>query len=243
MHYEESGRDNDSTIIFVHGAGGNAATWIMQLRGLARNHHVIALELNGHGNTPDRSQPNIMTSYLDDIDEIVTKFARPILAGHSMGGALTQLYALSNPDKLRGIILIGTGARLKVAPIIFDMLENNFDAYIEVVGSFMFNEHTNPELIESSKDEVKKCPARIIRRDFELCNNFDIMNEVSKIALQTLILVGSNDIMTPVKYSEYLHSKIPNSCIKRIDSAGHIVMLEQSSQVNNIINAWMKSLP
>ncbi|TET09754.1 MAG: alpha/beta hydrolase [Candidatus Thorarchaeota archaeon] len=241
VNFEEAGDSDNRSIIFVHGAGGSAATWFMQLRGLSDEHHVVAIELNGHGKSLDRAEEDSVHSYLQDIHEVVSKFDKPTLAGHSMGGALTQLYALAHQENLSGIILVGTGAKLRVTPVIFDLLENNFDGYVEAAGSLMFHENTSKEMIEASKHEVRKCPAHIISRDFELCDNFDIMDRVSQIGLPTLIIVGEGDAMTPIKYSTYLHLKIKVSAMHIIETAGHSVMLEQFEIFNEYISDWVKS--
>ena len=242
VNFEEMGNPSNRTIIFVHGAGGSSATWFMQLRGLSDDFHVVAIELNGHGKSQDRGEKDSVHAYLSDIYGIVSKFEKPILAGHSMGGALSQLYALANPENISGIILVGTGAKLRVTPIVFDLLENNFEGYVEAVGNFMFHENTSKEMIEASKHEVRKCPAPIINRDFELCDNFDIMDKVPTITLPTLILVGDSDVMTPVKYSTFLNDKIEGSVMHVIEGAGHSVMLEQSSQFNKHIIDWVRDL-
>ncbi len=242
VNYEESGDLEKKTIIFVHGAGGSSATWFMQLRGLSEIYHIVAIELNGHGKSPDRAEEDTLRSYLHDIHEVVTKFDKPILAGHSMGGALSQIYVLNHPENLSGIILVSTGAKLRVSPVVFDLLENDFEGYVEAVGSFMFHENTSNDMIEASKHEVRKCPPHIIVRDFELCDKFDIMDSVSKIKVPTLILVGNQDVMTPVKYSTYLQDKIEGSLLHVIESAGHSVMLEQSSIFNKYIEEWAKNL-
>ncbi|MCK5240441.1 MAG: alpha/beta hydrolase [Candidatus Thorarchaeota archaeon] len=241
IHFEELGDPDDRTLIFVHGAGGSSATWFMQLRGLSDQFHVVAIDLNGHGKSPDRNEADITKSYLDDIHSLVTKFDHPILGGHSMGGALTQLYALENPDLLSGIILIGTGGRLKVLPLIFELLENDFDAYVDAVGIVMFDESTPKSLITASQAEVRKCPPAIIARDFHECNRFDFMEEVGSITVPTLILVGESDQMTPVKYSTYMDERIKDSKLETFAQAGHSVMLEKSSEVNLAIIDWSKS--
>ncbi|TFG33586.1 alpha/beta hydrolase [Candidatus Thorarchaeota archaeon] len=242
VHVEKSGDKTALPIIFIHGAGGSAATWIMQLRGLTDEFHVIAIELNGHGKSPDRKGYDVTNSYLEDIDQIVNDYSNPILAGHSMGGMLTQLYALQNSKKIRGIILVGTGAKLRVMPSIFEMLENDFENYVQAVGNFMFHEGASPEMIEASKVEVRKGRPEIISRDFRACDNFDIMDQVSEIATPTLIIVGRDDLMTPIKYSQYLHDQIKDSTLKIIESAGHSVMLEQSRAFNNAVKEWLKQL-
>ncbi|MHA2361989.1 MAG: alpha/beta fold hydrolase, partial [Candidatus Thorarchaeota archaeon] len=166
----------------------------------------------------------------------------PFLAGHSMGGALVQLYALEHPNDLSGIVLVGTGARLKVTPIVFDLLENDFEGYVEAVGKFMFHDGASKELIEASENEVRKCSAEITLRDYTVCNEFDIMQKVDQISLPTLVIVGQDDYMTPPKYSEYLKDRIPNSTLKVVKKAGHSVMLEQYEEVNATIEDWISSI-
>lgn len=241
LYWEEAGKEKEPTVILVHGAGASAATWTLQLGGLSRHCHVVALELNGHGRSQDKDNSAVADSYLGDIDQVVSMFHTPILGGHSMGGALTQLYALRHPEKLSGIILVGTGARLKVSPVVFELLDTNFEGYIEALGDFMFHQSATKELIESSQQEARKCPKHIIRRDFELCDHFDIMDRVSEIMIPTLIIVGNDDVMTPLKFSNYLHGRIKNSKLRTIKSAGHMVMLEQPLKVNSAIRNWIES--
>ncbi|MFO7836434.1 MAG: alpha/beta hydrolase [Candidatus Thorarchaeota archaeon] len=232
------GDENNRAIIFVHGAGGSAATWMMQLRGLSEVFRVIALELNGHGNTPDRNPDNVKEAYLEDITEAVDESENPILAGHSMGGALAQLYALDHPNQLSGLVLIGTGAKLKVHPDVFAAIDSGIDEYLNLVENFMFSNETSDEVIEASLREVRQCPTHVIKRDFKMCDEFDIMELVENIDVPTLVLVGEDDVMTPTKYAKYLHDKMQNSELEIIPDAGHGVMVEQPSKMNTAIREW-----
>ncbi len=240
IYYEETGKGKRPVIVAVHGAGGSSATWFMQLRGLSKEVNVKAIDLNGHGNTPDRGEADVFNSYLEDINTAVGEAERPILMGHSMGSALALLYALKYPDRISGLILVGSGARLRVSNFIFDMLDNDFDAYVDAVGKYMFAEEASQQLIKASQLEVRKCPVSIIRRDFAGCNEFDVMDRVSEIRLPTLIIVGEEDVMTPVKYAAYLHDKIPDSELVTIKGAGHSVMLERPTEMNEAILDWIK---
>ncbi len=238
----EAGEGKPGPIVMVHGAGGSTATWFMQTKHLSESLHTVAIDLNGHGATPDRGAEDLVRSYLDDIEGVVSRYENPVLCGHSMGGALTQLYALEKPDSISAIVLVGTGARLRVTPIIFELLKEDFDGYVEMFGQFVFHEDTDSEVIEASKAQVRKCPAGVISRDYEFCNSFDIMERVSDIELPTLVIVGEGDAMTPPKYSEYLSSKIAGSQLKIIPSAGHGVMLEQPEEFNRTIIGWFQDL-
>jgi pimeloyl-ACP methyl ester carboxylesterase len=242
INVERAGPSDGHDIVLVHGAGGSAATWFMQLKGLSSYFRVHALELNGHGESKDRHEPDTKHAYLEDIHSVIGELPRPILGGHSMGGALTQLYALDHPDSVSGIVLIGTGAKLRVAPGVFNLLENDFEAYIQALGGFMFDSGADPRLVEASRSEASQCSPRVISRDFRMCDEFDIMEEVFRISVPTLVIVGESDVMTPPKYSRYLADNIEGAELRVISKAAHAVMLEQPRMVNSAIKEWAERL-
>ncbi|MEM2142675.1 MAG: alpha/beta hydrolase [Candidatus Thorarchaeota archaeon] len=242
VHTERAGSTSLRPVVLVHGAGGSSATWFMQLRGLRQAAHVVAIDLNGHGSTPDRNEPDVTQSYIDDVDKVVGEFDRPVLVGHSMGGAIAQLYALSYPRKIGGLILVGTGARLRVNPLIFDLLDRDFDSYVTSMASYVFAEGADTEMVEASIAEMRKCPSSVVKRDFEVCNRFDIMDRVQEIVVPTLIVVGDKDVMTPVKYSTFLRDRIRDSKLAVISDAGHMVMLERHREFNSAVAGWLNEL-
>jgi len=239
IHIYESGKRNPTAIIMVHGAGGSSTIWSMQVRALSKKAHVMAIDLNGHGKTPDRRPTDVLKSYLDDIESVVRLCDEPVLVGHSMGGALAQLYALDRSEDLGGLVLVGTGARLRVAPMIFNLLDNNPEGYFEALAEFMFHESAPKDMVQASQAEARKCPVPIIRRDFELCNTFDVMQRIGQISIPTLVIVGENDVMTPIKYATYLHDNIANSDLQVLPQAGHGVMLERAPEFNEAVVRWL----
>ena len=93
-------------------------------------------------------------------------------------------------------------------------------------------------MVEASKAEARNCSPEIISRDFKMCDEFDIMDNIKQISLPCLIIVGNSDVMTPVKYSEYLASQMEQARIVVVPKAGHAVMLEKSTVVNAEIRRW-----
>ncbi len=79
----------------------------------------------------------------------------------------------------------------------------------------------------------------MLYRDLAACNAFDIMTRIHEIQLPTLIICGTEDRLTPVKYSQYLHDKIVSSTLHIIPDAGHYVMREQPEAVNHVIEDWI----
>ena len=97
-------------LVFLHGAGSSSLAFYFQLRHFRNSK---AIDLPGH---PGGKACTSIEGYLEWVRGFNTarRYKDVVLCGHSMGGAITLLYALKYPEELRGIILIGTGARLRV---------------------------------------------------------------------------------------------------------------------------------
>jgi pimeloyl-ACP methyl ester carboxylesterase len=76
--------------------------------------------------------------------------------------------------------------------------------------------------------------------DFVACDRFDLMNEIEKIVLPTLILYGNDDQLTPVKYSQLLHSRIKGSKMEVLPDAGHMVMMEAAQAFNVKVEGFIR---
>jgi pimeloyl-ACP methyl ester carboxylesterase len=230
-------------MIFVHGAGSNHLVWGAQMRALSSIAQALVMDLPGHGKSglPGR---NSIEGYSDVILGMVDALGweRVVVVGHSMGGAITQLFALSHPDRVAGLGLIGTGARLRVLPVVFDGLENDFDTTVRLVVENSYAQPMDENIRRLAEEQMRACPVDVIRDDFLACNQFDVMARVSEIRVPTLIIGGGEDRMTPVKYSEYLHTKIPNSRLELIDGAGHSVMIERADVVNRALVDFVSHL-
>jgi pimeloyl-ACP methyl ester carboxylesterase len=234
LYYAQAGQGQPA-LLFVHGAGGDHTMWGEQLRELAPNFSVAALDLNGHGRSPAREGEGFQT-YTEDVLAVLEALAMPtVVVGHSMGGAITLMVALQRPKNLVGLGLVGTGAKLRVHPQILELCQTDFERAIDFIVQWAFAEQSPPELRERARAQMRRTGADALLRDFSSCNTFDVMARLSEIALPTLILCGRDDKLTPVKYSEYLQQNIPTAQLKIIEGAGHMVMLEQPRAVTTAL--------
>jgi pimeloyl-ACP methyl ester carboxylesterase len=167
---------------------------------------------------------------------------RLFLVGHSMGGAIVQTLAVTHPEILKGIVLVGTGARLKVLPSVLEGIREDFEETVPKIVRFAFSRKASPELIESGVEYLLECPGRVLYGDFLACDRFDFMKEVEKIDLPALVVCGAEDEMTPVKYSEFLHQHIRASRLDILADAGHMVMMESPDAFNLKIREFIREV-
>jgi pimeloyl-ACP methyl ester carboxylesterase len=225
------------TPLFIHGAGASPMVWRLQLLHFKGS---LAVELPGH---PNGAGYSTIEEYASWVEGYIGKKAvkDPVLVGHSMGGAIAITLALRN-SHLAGLILVGTGARLRVHPNILSKIKENYEEASKLIGSWSVSPSSDPIIAERIAEELLQMNPEVTYGDFMACDKFDRMNDVHKIACKTLIAVGADDLMTPVKYSQYLHEKIGKSKLVVIPGAGHSVMLEKHRSFNAAVQDFLDSL-
>ena len=236
---KESGKPK--AIIFIHGSGGSSYTWKNQLN-LDIQYDIVALDLPSHDKSDSFSELSL-NLYVEVVLQLIKslKYESVILCGHSLGGAIVQQYYFTYPKEVSGLILCNTGGRLRVAPFILDSLKNNYQEFLKSVPAGAFYRATSKETIEQYIQEASKISAGVTYTDFKICDNFDVLSKLDTIEIPCLIIVGKQDQLTPVKYSEFSHNKIKNSELLIINKAGHMVMLEKPNEVNQAIESFISN--
>ncbi len=225
-----------STIVFIHGVGGSGLFWQFQIDSLTPQVNTLAIDLPGHGQSDGEGMDAIEDYAYSVIDLITTiNVPNPIPCGISMGGAITLQILINHPDSIKAGILINTGAKLKVAPVIFDTLANSFSEYLEMMGQLVAAENTDKKKIKLFKEDTAKCKPEVILRDFQACHNFDVMQQLESIPLPVLVVSAEDDQMTPPKYGDYLVNAMPYASGVHIPDAGHILPWEKPENFNAAI--------
>jgi pimeloyl-ACP methyl ester carboxylesterase len=223
------------TLVFVHGAGGSHLNWPPQLRRLA-GANTYALDLPGHGQSEGQGRTSI-SAYADFVAAFLDTLGleKAILVGHSMGGATALDFTLRYPERMAGLVLVGSGARLRVAPAILDGIRRDFQAAVRLICDYAFALDTPEQLKREGRRQMGQTHPDVLYGDFAACDVFDVMDRLGEICCPTLAICGTADRLTPPKYSTYLRDHIPDAQLVLIEGAGHMVMLEQPEAVSRAI--------
>ena len=226
-------------LVFIHGSGESSITFYYQMRHFRNSK---GLDLPGH---PTGRPCASIEGYVEWVRGFITarRYKDVILCGHSMGGAIAQQFGLTYPEEIRGLILLGTGARLRVHPTYLQQAKDgtkDMAPWLDIRRSTFDKVPTDVhDMLMRKGEEVG--PA-VQHNDLMCCDRFDIMEQVHKISLPTAVICGSEDVMTPVKYSNYLQDKIAGSQQTVIDGASHFAQVEKPYEVNRAIEDFVASI-
>ncbi len=231
-------------LTLIHGAGGSADLWQPQLEGLADVARVVAPDLPGHGPQGGGSGPSIAW-YAEWLATFVEALGAGgvVLAGHSMGGAIAQTFALARPDRLAGLILIATAARLPVLVRILDLLRERPREGLGLIQDLSFAADTPAERVAVVDRVLREVPPLVTLGDFLACDRFDVRERLAAIRAPTLVVTGAEDRLTPLSRGRALAEAIAAARLVEVPGAGHFPQLEQPARVNAAIREFLRDLP
>lgn len=229
-------------VVLIHGVGGSHLNWPRDLRRLPKA-AVVALDLPGHGRSDGPGYDtieNYLAVLIGFLDATATN--RVVIVGHSMGGAIAQLAALACPQRVAGLVLIGTGARLQGGPTVLERQKSDSGNVIDSILRSAWAESTPEELKRLGRQPLDKIAPQVIHDDLRACKRFDLVGRLGEIGAPTLVICGQEDHMTPPEYSKYLAENIPGARLTIIENGGHMVALEQARAVANAVTEFIQHL-
>src|SRR5229473_5999280 len=118
LHYLDFGSEGRPTLVCIHGLNGNAHAFDQFADAMAATHHVISLDLRGHGDSQSGPRSDYeVPNYLADVNELLEalKITRMSIVGSSLGGAIAMIIAASHPDRVEKLVLNDIGAEINPA--------------------------------------------------------------------------------------------------------------------------------
>lgn len=232
-------------VILIHGAGGSYLSWPPQVRRM-HDQRIFAVDLPGHGKSTGIGHQTI-GDYVEEIAGFLNalRLNAAVWIGHSMGSAVALEAALRFPERVLGLVLLGSGARLRVAPSILQSASSpsTFQDALRVINDFSYAPQTGERLRELGVRQLSNARPAVLYGDFVACDAFNITDQLSRIVAPTLILCGAEDRMMPLKNSEFLREHMTNAHLEVLPGAGHMAMAEQPDRVAGLLTDFLKEIP
>ncbi|WP_243701423.1 alpha/beta fold hydrolase [Sodalis ligni] len=234
-------------MIFVSGLGGTAAYWQPQVEAFAQGFTVVTYDQRGAGTSDHPVGPYSIETLVDDLQALVEalQLVRPVLIGHSTGGAIGQILAARHPALLAGMVLYASWAksdmhfnwcfRMRRALLVGSTLEE----YVHGSALFLYPpEHVkkhaevlSPALLASAT----KFPEReVVLSRIDAIMAHDASAYLPLIQTPTLVICAQDDILTPPYQSRLLASAIPGAELKIVPQGGHSLSETETHLFNQI---------
>lgn len=231
-------------VVYVHGTGCDARVWDRHTSAIAERHTPVAVDLPGHGESTGggfrgvADHAHVVVSVADGLG-----WDRFIIAGHSLGGGVALAAAIYEPSRVRGLLLVDTGARLRVAP---ETLEH---ARACAAGEDLpppdprlgFAPSTPQDVVDRVHEITEQADPAVTYRDWIADDTCDFTTRVSKLPVRSLAIVGREDALTPVRYAEFFRDKMPDCQMTVIPDAGHWTFWEQPERFDEAVLDFLDS--
>jgi pimeloyl-ACP methyl ester carboxylesterase len=207
-------RERLRTLIFVHGAGGSHLLWNYQRNFFEESYNVVAIDLPGHGETGSEGEDSV-GAYVDHLLNLLRALPGDVfcLVGH-----------------------------LRVLPEILEGIQERFEETVNSMCGYAFSKKASSNMIQKGIETMLNAKPSVLHGDFVACDRFDVTGRVGTIRVPTLVVCGSDDVLTPPKYAQFLAEKIQGARLEIINGAGHMVMTEKPDEFNNTVMNFLQIL-
>jgi len=230
-------------VVFIHGAAGSKMFWKEQIQGLTDCCNPVAVDLPGHGEHKGGGLDTV-DGYADAVERFIEAagLVSPVISGLSMGGAIVQKLLLDGKLNYKAGIIVNSGARLKVMPAIFELIQNNYSGYVSSLPVMGASDKCDKSKLADIIADAENSSPELSSGDFTACNNFDVSERLGEIKVPLLVLTAEEDRLSPVKYGKFIHERVPGSLFATIPGAGHFSPVEKPDEVNDTIRNFLKEI-
>jgi pimeloyl-ACP methyl ester carboxylesterase len=250
--YDDVG--SGTPLLLLHGFPHNRSLWASQVHALVDRTRCVAPDLRGFGETPP-VPPYTMDQYADDAVTLLDalRIERAVVAGISMGGYVAFALWRRHRARVRALVLVdtragadGEEARAKRRDLIAVARRAGSEAVADAMLPGMIGKSTRakqPELVERVRTMLASQPVEGVVGALEaLMSRPDSSPTLATIDVPTLIVVGDEDVLTPVAESQAMHAAIPGSRLEVLSGAGHISNVERPAAFNHVLSEFLAAV-
>lgn len=244
LHYNESGPEDGSPILLLHGWGCNHTTLASIEKIVADKMHVFNIDFPGFGQS---TEPNEIWG-VEEYTQIIEKFIAqqnifcPVLLGHSFGGRVSILLASRN--KVNKVILTDAAGIKPKRSIKYYFKVYSYKTLKHFLplllgkksGNLMLDKYRSKS---GSSDYNQASP--MMRAILSKCVNEDLKHVMSQINAPTLLIWGENDTATPLSDAKTMEKLIPDAGLVSFPDCGHYSFLDNPIGYKAVIKEFLKN--
>lgn len=217
----------------MHGWGQNKETF-NNITNNIKNFTIYQIDLIGFGESHEPYKPYDINNYTSFLEQFIKdlKIEKPIIIGHSLGGRIAIKYASRNNNIKKLILINSAGIKQKSIKRLILVLKYKLKKkYYQITRNYIkYNKLTNTS---GSTDYINSSP--IMKQTLSKIIKEDLKKDMKKIKIDTYLIWGENDQVTPYKDGIIINKLIKNSKLYTLDT-DHFSYINKEKEVTNIIN-------
>jgi non-heme chloroperoxidase len=239
LRYAEQGSPSGPPIIMLHGLTDSWFSFSGILPALPANYHIYALDLRGHGGSDRPSHGYTMPDFADDVISFMDAMELPsaTLVGHSMGSLVAQQVALTAPQRVARLALLGAGSNIHTPDL--QGFQQAVDELVDPVPEEFAREFQVSTIYRPIPDnflnqavaESLKLPAHVWRGALAGCLAVDFTPDLAQIQVPVLLLRGDQDAVFPRAAQDALVTGLARAVLRVYPQTGHAIHWERPEQV------------
>jgi len=253
MAFDDAGRG--TTLVLLHGFPLNRSMWREQVEALSGEFRVVAPDLRGQGETPLGGDGVTMARMAEDVAALLDELnlGRVVLGGLSMGGYVAFEFFRNFPERVHALVLADTRPQADTDEGRRAREENARRALAEGMGPIveaMLPKLLSAATLERDAETVGRVRGLMLGADPEgaaaalrgMAERRDQTDLLASIDVPTLVVVGSEDALTPPSDARALSAGIEGSRLAVIEGAGHLSNVERPEEFNRALGEFMRGL-
>lgn len=257
LHYEDTGGAGEP-VVFAHGLLWSGRMFDAQVAALRGRHRCITFDFRGQGQSEVTAGGYDMETLADDAAALIRALgASPChFVGLSMGGFIGMRLAVRRPELLRSLVLMETSADPEPNALKYRLLggvvrvfgRRGFGLVMPRVMRIMFGRTFLRDPAREAERRLwrergmENDPAGILRALRGVIDRRPVYDEIGRIALPTLVMVGDEDVATVPAKAERMAARIPGARLVTIPRAGHTASVEEPDAVNAALEGFLASV-
>ena len=250
VRYVAQGDPSGVPIVLLHAWGESLGCFDRLIPLLPTTMRVLAIDQRGHGHSDKPAAAYSLTDFAADVTAFLDVMCLPaaVLVGSSSGGYVAQQVAITSPDRIRGLVLVGAPRSLHGRAPFADEVDQLTDpinrTWVKDSLTWFPRFHAVPDwYIEARVDDGVNVPARVWQQALAGLTDATPPTETGTIRTPTLIIWGERDQLLSWTDARALAAAIPGSQLVVYPDTGHLVLWEQPARVASDVTAFVNELP
>ena len=223
-------------LVCLHGLVDRLEIWDRCIESLAQRGHTVRLDQRGHGESDSPTGPYRREDLAGDVVSLLDALSleRAVLVGHSMGGIISMTTALAHPERVAGLVLIGTASQCneKTAGWYERIALAGESGGTDGISQAIYGKRA-PRSVTGDAQGIAH-----VTRTLKSLFDDPLTPKLSDIRCPALLLVGEKDPMGP-RASEIIADRMPDATLEVVPGAGHWIHVEAPDVFVGALDPWL----